>query len=95
MKGIVIGKTNYDCLFTLIDMVKDKPGRHIFVVPDRMSVVCEKAIFERLNIESTCNIEVMTLSRIASRVLKNIQVITKTASVMILQKILNQNIKQL
>ena len=91
MKGIVIGKTNYDCLFTLIDMVKDKPGRHIFVVPDRMSVVCEKAIFERLNIESTCNIEVMTLSRIASRVLKNIQVITKTASVMILQKILNQN----
>lgn len=93
MKNVFLGKTNYDCLKALLDKLKSNLSldtRHIFIVPDRMSVLCEKRIFEDLNIESTCNIEVLTLSRLASRVLKNVSIISKLSSCMILQKIIRE-----
>ena len=92
MKNIILAKTNYDALYFLIQKLKSNDfrcGRHVFIVPDRMSVLCEKTVFEKLHIESTCNIEVMTLSRIAMKLIKNKNVITKSASCMILQKVLN------
>ena len=65
-------------------------SRHIFIVPDRVSVLTEIKIFESLNIESTCTIEVMTLSRLANKVLDNTKVVSKTTSCMILQKLLSE-----
>ena len=88
MKNIFLGKTHYSVLQALINKLKENDvtcGHHIFIVPDRMSVLCEKLIFEKTGISSTCNIEVLTLSRIALRLLKNKNVISRQASVMILQ----------
>ena len=97
MTNIFYGKTNDDCLLSIMDKLKanyQKGGHHIFIVPDRMSVICEKMIFDHLGIESTCNIEVLTLSRLASKILGNMNVISKASSCMILQKCLKNMQKQ-
>ena len=44
-------------------------GKHFVVVPDRTTLNVEKRIFESLNLDSTFDIEVITLSKLASRVL--------------------------
>ncbi len=95
MQNIFIGKTNIDCVTSLIEKLKqnyltNKNAHHIFIVPDRVSVLTEIKIFEALNIESTCSIEVQTLSRIASQVVDNVRVIPKTSSCMLFQKLLKQ-----
>ncbi len=96
MPNIFLGKTSADCSHQIIKKLKDnyteKPfARHIVIVPDRVSVSTEVNIFKSLNIESTCLIEVLTLSRLSSKILNNMQVITKSASCMIVQKILKEN----
>ena len=69
---------------------------HIFVVPDRFSMACEKDIFDYLNIESTFDIKVLTMSRFASGVIgQNVKVLPKHISSMIVQKILIDNKKSL
>ncbi|NCB48268.1 MAG: hypothetical protein EOM55_01365 [Clostridia bacterium] len=91
MTSIFFGKTSDDCFFDMFMHLKqngEKTRHYVFVVPDRMTVIVEKQIFERLNIESTCNIEVLTLSRLFSKLVHNKTIISKTASCMILQKIL-------
>ncbi len=98
MVNIFLGKNSDDCLQSLFEDLKKKyniNSKFVFLVPDRMSVICEKMIFEILEIESTCNIEVLTLSRLASRILKDKAAIKKTASCMILQKILKENKEKL
>lgn len=77
----------------LLDLKRNyKQDEHyVFLVPDRFSVLCEKKIFEVLQIESTLNIDVLTLSRLASKVLKNVRVISKSASSMIMQKAILEN----
>ena len=100
MSNIFLGKTNVDCSNEIINKLKenffkDKNSHHIVIVPDRISVLTEIKIFNALNIESTCNIEVLTLSRLASRVVEDISVISKTSSCMVLQKLLKDNKKDL
>ncbi len=100
MSNIFFGKTNVDCAVGIIEQLKknfnlNKKAHHIVIVPDRISVLTEINIFNALNIESTCNIEVLTLSRLASRVAVDIDVISKTSSCMILQKLLKDNKKDL
>lgn len=100
MSNIFFGKTNVDCAVGIIEQLKknfslNKNSHHIVIVPDRISVLTEINIFNTLNIESTCNIEVLTLSRLASRVAGDIDVISKTSSCMILQKLLKDNKKDL
>lgn len=91
MISIFFGKTSDDCaqdMFSHLKQNGEKTCHYVFVVPDRMTVIAEKQVFERLNIESTCNIEVLTLSRLFSKLVHNKTIISKTASCMILQKIL-------
>lgn len=88
---IVFGKTSDDLLHKTIELVGADDGHRIIIVPDRMTVVCEKKIFEQLKISSTCDIEVVTISRLSSRILPNVSVISKNTSVMLIQKILSQN----
>jgi ATP-dependent helicase/nuclease subunit B len=93
MASIYFGKTSDDCFDGMLAHLKlnlDKKEHYVFVVPDRMTVIAEKKIFEKLSIESTCNIEVLTLSRLFSRLVPSKTIISKTASCMILQKILRQ-----
>ena len=96
MSNIFYGKTNHDCIGGLIEKLKqnyfkDPQAEHLFIVPDRISVLTEVKIFEYLNIESTCNIRVLTLSRLASMVMQDMMVIPKTSSCMIFQKLLKDN----
>ena len=95
MSNIFFGKTNYDCVNGLIERLKqnylDESLSHVFIVPDRISMLTEIKIFESLNIQSSCNIEVLTLSRLASKILQGVKVISKPTSCMILQKIIKDN----
>ncbi|MGN0798135.1 MAG: PD-(D/E)XK nuclease family protein [Christensenellales bacterium] len=88
---IIFGKTSDDLLQQTIELVGKDSGHRIIIVPDRMTVVCEKKIFEQLGICSTCDIEVVTISRLCSRILPDTAVITKNTSVMLVQKILIEN----
>jgi len=91
MTSIFFGRTSDDCFQGMLSHLKQngkKTCHYIFVVPDRMTVIAEKKVFEKLNIESTCNIEVLTLSRLFSKLVHDKTIISKTASCMILQKIL-------
>lgn len=96
MYNIFIGKTNVDCVNSLIEKLKQnynehKDAHHIFIVPDRVSVLTEIKIFEALNIESTCNIEISTLSRISSQVVSGVNVIPRISSCMLFQKLLKEH----
>jgi len=72
-------KSNRDC------------SNNIFVVPDRYTLSTEKNIFEYLDITSAFDIDVLTLSRLASRLMPNYQVLSKSVSIMIVRKLLQDN----
>lgn len=96
VSNIFFSATSFDGTQALIDKLKVNYAKHplahhIFIVPDRVSVLTEIKIFESLNIESTCTIEVMTLSRLASKIMDSKKVVSKTTSCMILQKLLAEN----
>ena len=65
------------------------------VVPDKLSLFMEKFLFEKLNIESSFNISVSTLNRFAKRNLDvdKSKMITSTGSVLLIHKILNENLQ--
>ncbi len=100
MKNVFFGKTNFDTRVALINRLKQNRAKswtgeddvqHVFIVPDRMSVLMEKLIFESLDIASTVDIEVLTLSRLANKIFNDKTIVSKTTSCMILQKLLRQN----
>lgn len=69
---LVTGGTTYEaCLNTIkkID-VANLDYQNLVVVPDSFSMQAENLIFDVLNIESTMNIEVVGISRLASKILK-------------------------
>ncbi len=102
MLNIYCGKTLFDGYKPLMKRLESnrKLGlfdSHIFIVPDRYTMACEKDIFDYLNIESTFDIRVLTLSRFASEMLEDKSgFISKNISCMIIQRLLyegKQNLK--
>ena len=96
ISNIFFSATSFNATNALLQKLKDNYAKyplahHIFIVPDRVSVLTEIKIFETLGIDSTCNIEVLTLSRLASKIIEQTKVISKTSSCMIFQKLLNEN----
>ena len=96
ISNIFLGKTNLSIINSIIEKLKknyseNKFARHIFLVPDRVSVLTEVKIFESLKIESSISVEVLTMSRLASKILDIKDVISKDASCMLIEKILKQN----
>lgn len=69
----------------------DEKDYHIFVVPDRFAMSQEKEIFEELGIESSFNIEVFTLSRLATIMADVQDAIPMVGSSMLIRKIINGN----
>ncbi len=91
MVKIFYGKTRDSALHDMLLDLKKRYNRgehYVFLVPDRVSVLCEKLIFEVLDIDSTVNIEVLTLSRLSARILKDTPVISREESVMLMQRAL-------
>lgn len=68
------------------------------IVPDKLSATMEKLIFQKLNIESTFNIDICTLNRLSRRILTETKAeyksLSKVGSIILLKKVLcdNQNI---
>ena len=74
ISNIFFSATSFNATNALLQKLKDNYAKyplahHIFIVPDRVSVLTEIKIFETLGIDSTCNIEVLTLSRLASKII--------------------------
>lgn len=76
--------------------IKDLSKKNLVIVPDRFSLLCEKLIFESLNIESYFNIEVMGISLFAKQVFEKLncqfEYVDKIESKIIIRKAIN-NVK--
>lgn len=69
---------------------------HIVIVPDRFTLSQEKEIYEFLQLEGSFNIEVVSFSRLASRMVKQQkQFLSKEGTVMLMKKVLQKNISKL
>ena len=81
------------------NQIKQQSGKVCIIVPDKLSVTLEKKLFEHLNIESSFDIEVSTLTRFSQKILAELNIpytpISKLGSIVLIKKILNENINQL
>ncbi|NLZ25563.1 MAG: hypothetical protein GX891_03785 [Clostridiales bacterium] len=70
-----------------------KDESYIVLVPDRFSMNMEKRLLETLNIKSSFNVEVLTFTRLAGRLLgKRVKrCLTPEGSVMLLHKVIKEN----
>lgn len=80
-----------------IDFCRNNIDENIeIIVPDKLSLYMEQYIFDELNIESSFNIKVSTLNRFAKkRIDISYTEISKTGSMVLIHKILNDNIGNL
>ena len=91
-------KSLYSALYQTVEFCKKLDGEEIeIVVPDKLSLFMEKFLFEHMNMSSSFNIKVSTLNRFAKKncfVQKDKQ-ISKVGSIILINKILNENINNL
>ncbi len=91
-------KSLYSALYQTVEFCKKLNGEEIeIVVPDKLSLFMEKFLFEHMNMSSSFNIKVSTLNRFAKKncfVDKDKQ-ISKVGSIILINKILNENINNL
>jgi len=69
---LVTGKTTFEACKNTISKIDtaDFDKQNLVVVPDSFSMQAESLIFDVLNIKSTLNIEVVGISRLASKILR-------------------------
>ncbi len=92
---VVTGSTIYEStknIFSGID-TKDKTTPYFVVVPDRFTLQAEKLLFETLNIKSTFNINIVGLSSLAGKVIKDcgLKELSQMEGTLIIQKIFLDN----
>ena len=99
MINLIYGDNCYDCDNAILERLRenrlDKNANHILLVPDKFSVSMEKMIFDKLNIESFCDIEVYTLTRLANETIKKQNILDKTTATLLVQKIILDNKEKL
>ena len=85
----------YSAMFEAVEFCKLNKDQEVeIIVPDKLSLFMEKFLFEKLNICASFNIKVSTLNRFAKKsfeVSKDKQ-ISKIGSLLLIHKILNENI---
>ncbi len=90
--------SHYSALYKTVDFCKERVNETIeIIVPDKLSLFMEKFLFEHINITSSFNLKVSTFNRFAK---KSIAVdkekqISKVGSILLIHKILNENIDKL
>ncbi len=88
----------YQAMYGTIDYCKNHIGENIeIIVPDKLSLFMEKFFFEKMNIECSFDVKVSTLNRFSK---KNLSIdpsmtISKTGSILLIHKIMNDNIDKL
>ncbi len=77
-------------MFSALDISTQK---HYVIVPDRFSLTVEKQILKLLNQKCCFNVEVLTLSRLVNRYIKNEnkKLLTKNESIMLIKKCVIEN----
>lgn len=78
--------------------VQNTQGTHpIFIAPDKFSLSVEKAIFERLGISATFNIDVVSFMRLAVKALGPTagDCLTKEGALLVFKKVLNRHANNL
>jgi ATP-dependent helicase/nuclease subunit B len=89
---LITSNTLFDSALRVIDQIKkdianELATRYILIVPDNFALLTEKICFERLDLKSTFNFDVMTVSRLCSEVIKADNVLSKQGGVMIIKDI--------
>lgn len=100
---IVCSNSLIKSFYSLLDKVsvlrKDFSSQSIIIVPDKFSMNAEKLLFERLKIESSFNVEVMSLTRLVKRLcdgkLGETEVLNSQSGQMLVTKILLDNYQKL
>jgi len=91
-------KSFRSALYGTIKFCKENEKEEIqIIVPDKLSLFMERFLFEHMNIDSSFNIKVSTLNRFAKKscVVESEKQISKTGSILLIHRILNENIKNL
>ncbi|MGN1227386.1 MAG: hypothetical protein ACI4TX_01955, partial [Christensenellales bacterium] len=100
MKGVVMrAKLIYsDLLYTsslyVLKEVKENLGKykkHIIIVPDKYTLICENLLLDALGVDCSFDAEVMSLNRLCKKVVKIDEVVNKQGGVILVQKILYEN----
>ncbi|MDD4315765.1 MAG: PD-(D/E)XK nuclease family protein [Clostridia bacterium] len=69
---------------------------HIVIVPDRFTLSTEKDIYDRLELDGSFNIDVVSFSRLAVKVQKSVgHFLTKEGTVMLMKKVIGENKEKL
>lgn len=83
------------CLLDDVKKNEDKFKDNIIVVPDKFTLNAERLVFEYLNIESSFNIQVMSLTRLVNKILSrkvsNYELISQNMGQMLVSKIMLDN----
>lgn len=91
--NLFYGRTYFESFEKIIyDLMKNysKQENYLFIVPDRFTLFTEKYIMEKLNLQSTFNIDVVTLNTLANRnCLINDYVDNETASMLLSKVVYN------
>lgn len=75
-----------------LEAIKDEHNKVSIIVPDKLTVTMERELFSYLNIDSTFDIEVITLTRFSQKILTELEInytpISKVGSAILLKKLL-------
>ncbi len=98
--NIIVSNTLLNSFVNVLNKLKisiENPNENnVIIVPDRFSLFAEKLFFETLKLDSTFNVEIMTLSRFVNKNLKcnNLNVLNRQSAIMQIEKILLLNSNQ-
>lgn len=98
MIKIINVKSLYSALYNAVEICKANKDMEIeIIVPDKLSLFMEKFLFEQMYISASFNIKVSTLNRFAKKscVVSKEKQISKVGSILLINKILNDNLNNL
>ena len=95
MIKIILRNTLNSCTYEVIDSIKKNglnEGHHVVIIPDAHSLTAEKVIFDRLNLNGSMNIEAVSFTRLARKVLGNDigHTLSKQGAVLFFKKVINK-----
>lgn len=84
---------------SIFSQIKNQSGKISIIVPDKLTLSIEQKLFEYLDIESSFDIEVITLTRLSQKVLTELNVeyspISKIGSIVLMKNILSKHSNEL
>ena len=98
MIKLINSRSLYESLYDVVEICKKSGKENLdVIVPDKLSLFMEKFLLEEMNMCSNFNIKVSTLNRFAKKslVVEKEKTISKLGCIMLIHKIMNDNIDRL